>query len=276
MYCSSCSNSQCFICSVSVADYSHFSDSGPCRLYDDDEARVNAAVMQAQGQAIAETMRSRDDVNIEVLTVDKSLLPPDFNHPPAPPIKTQRPSTVPNPWVYPPLVYPRDRHPIEAAPVLDGDLDPIVDLNHGQLFHGIAKKPQKSYMINQHRPLHPKLATIEWRRTPAKNLYDHGRGFEVSKRMYGTWLLWDPDGDWDWPEKYWWRDWDEKTCALKQDAQIAVRNSHEESKVIENRDWEELMHDRNAWSGGLKRPKPRFLKKMGQVVNGVMGTVLPH
>jgi hypothetical protein len=79
MYCSSCSNSQCFICSVSVTNYSHFSDSGPCRLYGDDESRVNAAVMRAQGQAIMATMRSRDGVGPDGLTVDKTLLPPEFN-----------------------------------------------------------------------------------------------------------------------------------------------------------------------------------------------------
>jgi hypothetical protein len=116
MYCSSCSNSQCFICSVSITDYSHFSDSGPCRLEDDDEARVNAAVMQAQGQAITEALRSRDGVNVDALTVDKTLLPLEFNTTndlPAPPINAKRSSVFPN--VIPPA-NPIDRRPVEAEP----------------------------------------------------------------------------------------------------------------------------------------------------------------
>jgi hypothetical protein len=118
MYCSSCPNSQCFLCSISVTDYTHFSDAGPCRLYDKAEAeQLNAAIMQAQGNAISETLRSRDDVNIEVLTVDKSLLPPDFNREndlPAPVKRHRGRLSRPPPPAPPPHPILNERNPVEA------------------------------------------------------------------------------------------------------------------------------------------------------------------
>jgi hypothetical protein len=139
--------------------------------------------------------------------------------------------------------------------------------------------PKKSYMIRERRvdedPCSNPWANGNdpkaWRRYPLKNLYSHGRDFELSKQMYGTWLLWDPEGDWDWPEKYWWGDWDKKTCALKLDTKIAVYNSWD--KEAEKRAWKELMDDRKAWEKGLKGPRPRLLKKIGQAVNGMKGII---
>jgi hypothetical protein len=73
MYCS-CRNSQCFVCSATVTDYTHFSVPNGCPLNDDTSARIKSDVMEAQAQAIKKSMTGRHN-DLEGLTVDRYLLP---------------------------------------------------------------------------------------------------------------------------------------------------------------------------------------------------------
>lgn len=71
----SCGNKQCYVCSIDVEGYDHFSDApGGCPLFDDTEERERRDVAVAQRRAVLNALTARNDLTENDLTVDENLV----------------------------------------------------------------------------------------------------------------------------------------------------------------------------------------------------------
>lgn len=71
-----CGNTQCFVCSSDVTDYTHFTEMGEgekCPLYGDTDALLTRNVATAQEQTIQRLLATRTSLNDDDVRVDRSL-----------------------------------------------------------------------------------------------------------------------------------------------------------------------------------------------------------
>jgi hypothetical protein len=87
----SCGNTQCFLCSANVHDYTHFDQRDyrgvkrGCTLYGDTKGLLKKEVQDAQDRTVKEILERRGDVKEEDVLVDKEVEVPNTDGPGFPP-----------------------------------------------------------------------------------------------------------------------------------------------------------------------------------------------